>query len=229
MKTKNNRINKFNCHPYLGAALVVDDKYLVLRSNSREVFAKQGYYFPGSELDEKLDDRKQLKNQLFFKYRLQVKVGKCLGVGTSQISKGKYCSLYLYRCALSGSTTISTANVYPSLFSAQELSSLKFLPPDNQLALRISIFDKVYRDVSRKTPLNEHDYLLSRLFYKCLAYNREKVEGQDIRDFENLLKMDSTIDEIEKAFVYISKRSDISLKEYIDLNKGLLRKEVLNS
>lgn len=103
------------------------------------------------------------------------------------------------------------------------------MPPDNELALRISIFDKVYRDVSRKTTLNEHDYLLSRLFYKCLVYNREKVEGQDIRDFENLLKMDSTIDEIEKAFVYISKRSDISLKEYIDLNKGLLRKEVLNS
>ncbi len=227
MKAKKNRINKFNCHPYLAAALVVEDKYLVLRSNSREVFAKQGYYFPGCELDKNLDDKKQLKNQLYFKYRLHVKVGKCLGVGTSQISKRKYCSLYLYRCALSETTTMSTADVYPCLFSAHELPSLKFLPGDDELALRISIFDKVYREVSRKTLLNEYDYNLSRLFYKCLVYNRAKIEYQDIADFGRLLKMDSTIEEIEKAFVYISKRADFSLKEYIDMNKKLLKKEAL--
>ena len=227
MKAKKNKFNPFKCHPFLAAALIVDNKYLVLRSASREKFAKQGYYFPGCQMDAKLADRKQLKNQMYTKYRLQVKVGRYLGRETAKLKGHKYCALHLYRCSLTLSNTITTVDVIPHLFSAEELVNIKLIPPDDLMAKRIAVFDKVYRETSRKVALNEHDYALAKMYYKCLLYYRDKIDYQDIIDFAKLFKADTSISEIEKAFVYISERSHISLKEYIEMNKALLKKEAL--
>lgn len=216
-----------NCRPFLAAALIVDGKYLLLRSAYREKFAQQGFYFPGCQMDAKLDDKKQLKNQLYTKYRLQVKVGKYLGTAVSNIGKRGNCAVHLYKCSLNISNSISAVDIIPCLYKADELVNLKFVPPDGELAMRISIFDKAYREVSRITPLSEYDYTLARVYYKCLLYYRDEVEYQDIVDFARLLKSESTIVEIEKAFVYIANKSKISLKDYLKMNKALLKKEAL--
>lgn len=214
-----------NIASYLGGLIVVNDKYLIMRSAEEKDFAKEGYYFPGCKANASLANAKQLKEQLFLKYRLKVVVGRKIGDVVIKNGVQKYASLELYLCMLAGKTSMNTAGIIPSLVTSLEMQKFVFSKADGYLAQRVIIFDKVYRGIKRVTPLSESEKKESLLLYKSLLDHKKRVFSSDINDFALLLQSESTFEEIINAYTWISKRANISFERYLKVAKNLEKNE----
>ncbi len=221
MKNNELLINDPNAISYLSGLIVEGDKYLVLRSSSRRGFAKEGYYFPGCKGSKVVANAKQLKDQLYLKYRLKVYVDRKIGDVMIKTGVQTYGALELYLCFLNGKSSMSTLGVIPTLFTKEEMQKLPFSKADAYLVKRIAVFDKVYRGLKRVTPLSEREEKQCLLLYKSLLDHKKRIFTNDIQDFALLITSETTLDEIITAYIFIAKRAKISFKRYLRVVKNL--------
>ena len=214
MKKYDNQKGHPKCLHYLAAAIEVNGKYLLLRSAKANIFASEGYYFPGCLRDEEISPKRFLAFSLYLKYRLKVVVEYFIGDTVIDLGKNEFACLHLYKCRADNLVSMPV-NIIEDFFSPSIMCKLPMSTADGYLAERLYIFDKAYTGKLRTVPLKKDESLKTILMYKSLLYFQNKVPNQDIVSFARLIKNDSSFDEITTAYNYIANRYKISLQAYL--------------
>lgn len=198
---------------YLGAAISVDGKYLLLRCKDEEVFNKYGYFFPGCKYNKDYNTEDYLKEQLLKKYGLKVQIDRFLG-DTMSLEGNKKSCLYLFVCSSKNSLIVKNSNVNTILIDPKDFDKYPIDKADKVLLERISIFYKVYEGHFYNIKRDEQENKIIIKLYDSLLYFKDKIYKQDLLDFKSLIQTNASINEITLAYKYITSRANVSFSDY---------------
>lgn len=198
---------------YLAAAICVGGKYLVLISSDPKIAATHGFFFPGAAADPNIDDRVQLQQQLFLKYRISGFTGEFVGDVLVKISNSKYASLNMYQFNIDRNKQIQLANTKMVFVSPSDFAKTHFSQDDGMLADRLFIFNRLYDKTYVKATLNAKERQVAVAQYKVLLYFQNKITNKDLMDYVALFKAGATLKELFAAYEWICNRSEISERD----------------
>lgn len=207
---------KNNVENYACAVIVEGKHMLLLRELGKDDFPLTGYYFPGGKCRSQDTVKEDLAKAMAKKYGSRIKIVDSI-TPIARIREGKKEVLHGFFCEALTPLHYPTAHFEYIYSDFSGISSLYIDPLDKVLAEKVALYYPIYAYKKRLAPLSSKEKEEARFYLDSLFYFRASIPGKEISDFSMLIRCDSTIQEIRKAYLWLLKLYGLDLNEYLDL------------
>ncbi len=207
---------KNNVENYACAVIVEGKHMLLLRELGKDDFPLTGYHFPGGRCHSQESAKDDLARAIAKKYGARIKIVDSI-TPMARVSNGKKEVLYGFFCEALTPLHYPRANFEYIYSDFSNLVSLYIDPLDKVLAEKVSLYYPIYAYKKRLAALSPKEKEEARFYLDSLFYFRSSLPAKEISDFSMLIRCDSTIEEIRKAYYWLLKLYGLDLNEYLDL------------
>lgn len=200
---------------YVCAVIHVNGLYLILRERRPAERPTQGYFFPGGKWNEKYPADEYLKAQIYKKYGLEVNVETFMG-GATIFNGHAVTTLNAYYCALKNKPKLDKKIIDYRWVKAEEILGFYLEPEDRLIAERLYHFHKVYDAEIRLNARNQKETNEAWFYFDSLVYFGPRVAMKDVKDFNELVRTDATIEAIRSAYKWVLVQNHLDYNEYLD-------------
>ncbi len=207
---------KTNVEHYACAVIAEGKHMLLLRELGKDDFPLTGYHFPGGKCRGEDSVKDDLGKALARKYGAKVKVVASI-TPIAHVRGGKKEVLHGFFCEALTPLRYPSDHFQYVYSDFSGLSSLYLDPLDKVLAEKVALYYPIYAYKKRLAALSPKEKDEAKFYLDSLFYFRTAIPAKEISDFSMLIRCDSTISDIRKAYFWLLKLYGLDLNEYLDL------------
>lgn len=215
---------KVNVEHYCAAVIIVGKQILLLRELGKDDFPLAGFHFPGGRAKNEGELQSALKSALLRKYGAKIKIISAFTPLAARES-GRKVVLHGFLCEPLSPLTFPSKHFQHIYASFSSLNAVYIDSLDRKLAEKVAYFYPIYGYKRRLVQLSEKEKGEAGFYLDSLLYFRSSMPAKEISDFSLLLRSDSAIEDIRRAYVWLLDTYGLDVNQYLDVIEFKRKKE----
>lgn len=201
---------------HVAAVCFAGNKAFMVRTIDKDGKPLSGFCFPGGTVSDEKYLFQGLDELVSKRYKCPIRVLSPI-TPISRVDKdGVKHILHGFICLAEGKFNLPTKHYVYRYIDFESSKNLYLDPLHRILAEKVSLFAPIYNRPKRSVPLSQKEEAEAHFYLKSLFYFKDYVPSREISDFSLLIRADSNIKQIRRAYKWTLELCGCDYRQYLD-------------